>query len=198
MGYRKWVRVPRVSGGFCILLALGVLLLPLQWLLAAGAAAVFHELCHYCAIVLLSREGGSVGFYSFGARLPLPTMSRGRELLCALAGPFGGLILLLFAKYIPRIALCGAFQSIFNLLPVYPMDGGRALQCFLQLCLPPPKAEKAALCTERICLSGILALGIWGTVIKNLGLFPLSMAAVTILRVKFSKIPCKVGSLRVQ
>ncbi len=198
MKKRMSVFVPRVSGGFCILLALGLLLLPLRWLLAAGAAAFFHELCHFCAIVLCSRESVPVGLYSFGARLPLPPMSRGCELMCALAGPLGGLILLLFADVIPRVALCGAFQSVFNLLPVYPMDGGRALQCLLQMCLPPPKAEKAAAYTETICLTAIFLLGLWGTCMQKLGLLPVSMAAAVILRVKFAKMPCKVGRKRIQ
>lgn len=173
-----------VSAGFCIGLALALLLLPLPWLLACGIAAVFHELCHYFAIRLCTGRQSSVHIQTFAARMPLPEMSRGKELFCALAGPLGGLSLLLLSKWMPRVAICAAIHSAYNLLPVYPLDGGRALQCGLSLFLPPPVTAKLCHIVEIVCKTGIAILAIYGCFWLRLGVFPLLMAAVLLLRIK--------------
>lgn len=58
-------------------------------------------------------------------------MSPAEAVICALSGPLGGLLLTLTIGYLPRLALCALVQSIFNLLPFYPLDGGRALRAML-------------------------------------------------------------------
>ena len=97
--------------------ALALLVLPLKWLLGAAAAATVHELCHILAVKLCGSQIRKVEISASGAVIDVTPMSRGKELLCALAGPLGGLVLLLLAKWFPRVALCAAFQSVYNLLP---------------------------------------------------------------------------------
>ncbi len=179
-----------VSGGFCLVLALMLLLMPLQWLCAALAAACFHELCHYLAIRACGGGAPGLRLYSFAALMPLPEMSRGRELACALAGPVGGLCLLAFARWIPRTAICAGVQSVYNLLPVFPLDGGRAIRCILSMGFPPPRAEKLGAGIEKLCLLGICAMALYGAVVLRLGLVPLIPAALLLIRVKK---PCKLA-----
>ncbi len=188
----------KISGSFCIFVAASLLLLPIHWIIAAVFAASFHELCHWAAIRLCSREKSSLQLYAFGARLPLPEMSRGKELLCTLAGPAGSLTLLLLVRWLPRVAICAALQSVYNLLPVYPMDGGRAIYCLLSLLLPPPTAEKICCIIENCCFVCLLLLGFYGTFFLKLGLLPLLLAGSMILRGNFVKMPCKVAAQRVQ
>ncbi len=188
----------KISGSFYILLAAMILLLPLPWLLAAVAAAAFHELCHYGAICLLTGNRCSVRILTFGARIPLPEMSRSQELVCTLAGPLGGLSLLLLAKWFPRTAICAAFQSLYNLLPLYPLDGGRVINCLLSLLLPPPKAAAIEKWIEQITVLTILAVSVYAVLLLHLGLIPLLIAAFLILRWKFAKMPCKEPIKRVQ
>lgn len=188
----------RFSPGFCVGLALAVLILPFQWLFALIAAATFHELCHMLAIYACGRSFGKIRLDREGARILLPRLNRKQELFCALAGPLGGLFLLLLIKYIPYIAVCGAFQSAYNLLPVYPLDGGRALKCLLSMLLPPPKVkkwEKVISASFMIVLVGIV---FYCSAILNFGLFPACIGVFILLRRKFGKIPCQEPGLGVQ
>ena len=177
----KW---NRVSGGFLLGMALAMLVLPLPWLLAALVAAAFHELCHYAAIRAFCGKGTSLSLNAQGARMILPPMSRGREAICALAGPLGGLLLLLFVRRIPQVALCAAFQSCFNLLPVYPLDGGRALQSLLSMVCNPNLCRILCNTVALICRILICILALYGTFCLHLGVFPLLMAGVLLLRGK--------------
>lgn len=78
-----------ISGWGCVALALALLVLPLPWLMAAVAAAAFHELCHALAVRLLGGRIYRMALGSRGAVMELAAMPPGRELLAAAAGPMG-------------------------------------------------------------------------------------------------------------
>ena len=124
---------PVVTPSVWILGALMLLILPLNWLLAAVTAALFHEFCHYLTLKLCGVPIQGIQLSGGGAVISTgPTTAR-QELLCAMAGPLGGLCLLPLMRYVPRIAICAAAQSLFNLLPIYPLDGGRILRCVIEI-----------------------------------------------------------------
>ena len=125
-----------VSGWGCVALALTLLVLPLPWVAAAFLAAAVHELCHYLAILALGGSVGKIAVRPGGAAMELDALGPARELLAAAAGPVGSLSLTLLGRFFPRIALCGIVQGFFNLLPIYPLDGGRILRRLLELVLP--------------------------------------------------------------
>lgn len=108
-----------------------LLVLPLHWLLAAVTAAGVHELCHLGAIYALGGRVLSFRISPMGAIMETELESPGRECLAALAGPAGNFALLTLGRLVPHVAVCGLVQGLFNLLPLYPLDGGRALRCAL-------------------------------------------------------------------
>lgn len=163
-------------------LAAMLLLVPLEWIAASVFAAAFHEVCHYAAIRILTGTSAKVRLLSYAAHMPLPLMGAGREVACALAGPIGGLCLLFFARWMPRLAICAAIQSVYNLLPVYPLDGGRALRCGLAMLLPPDRATKICAIMETACKACIFCLAIYGCIWLKLGLFPLLLALLLLIR----------------
>ena len=122
-----------LDGLACIRLALLSVILPPRWLAAAVAAALMHEGCHLAAVRLLGGRTGRIYMGGQGARIDAVLPGKPAELAAILAGPAGSLTLLLLARWIPRIAVCGAVQGLFNLLPVGNLDGARALRIVRQM-----------------------------------------------------------------
>lgn len=132
----------KVSGRAFVLLAALVLMLPLQWVAAVLFSGAVHELFHLLAIYLLGGHLVSISIGSRGAVIEACPMTAPRELFCAIAGPAGSLSLLLLSRWMPRVAICGLVQGIYNLIPLHPMDGGRILSGILFSFFSPPAAEK--------------------------------------------------------
>lgn len=116
------------GAGFWLVLALVGLLFPLRFVAGVLSAAAVHELGHILAIRLTGGCVRRLELGAGGARIVTDPMEPGAELVCALAGPVAGLLTLLGWRWFPEAAAAGLVQTAFNLLPVYPMDGGRALR----------------------------------------------------------------------
>lgn len=172
--------VPAVSAGAWILGAVGILLLPLPWLLSAVVAACFHEVCHLAALRMLNGRLLGIRIGGHGAVIQAGALSASRELICLLAGPVGSLSLVLLARYVPRVAVCALLQSAYNLLPLYPLDGGRALRCIARLLVPPDRADRFCAVVENICRGTIFLSLICLAVRFRLGLLPV-LAGILIL-----------------
>ena len=137
-----------VSFGFCLLWTACLLLLPLKWAGGAFLAAFVHECAHYIAIRLSGGQVYSVRLGGKGAVMDTAPLTRGREVLCVLAGPLGSFSMLSLSEYYPEAAVCGLIQGAYNLIPIYPLDGGRLLRSLLP--------EKITRRTERIMMTLLL------------------------------------------
>ncbi len=170
-------RCIKITAAGCILLALMLLVMPLRWILAWFLAAAIHEGCHALAVGLCGGTLSGMQIDSIGAQMYIGGLSAARELLCALAGPVGALCLVFAARWFPATAVCAVFQSAYNLLPIYPLDGGRALKCALEMAMPRY--------AERVCRAvtiGTMTLiwlgAVYAAVGWNLGLMPILLATV--------------------
>lgn len=176
----------RLEGGACVLGALALLTLPLNWLIAMIAAAAFHEACHALTVRACGGKIWSLCLGVGGAELVTSPLERRQELLCALAGPLGSLALVGCLSVFPRLAVCGLMQGLFNLLPLFPLDGGRILRC-----LTPGWSDIA----ERGCGIFLLCLAIFGAVWWKLGLLPVILSVSLLIK---RKNPCKSSRFGVQ
>ena len=139
-------------------LLLGVLIFTLcpTELAALALAVLAHELGHLLALQLLGVRVSGVTFAMTGPviRCEAPSTASG-QILSALSGPVAGMLLYLFtyARW-PLLGEISLFLSLLNLLPVPPLDGGRALRVIV--------GEKAcqilsALLCGTLLLCGLLA-----------------------------------------
>lgn len=113
------------DSGFWLMLGLMLLLFPVRFLAGVLLAAMVHELGHLLAIRLTGGRVRRICLRAGGAVIETAPMTPAREVICALAGPAAGAMTVLTWRFYPELALAGLVQTVFNLLPIYPLDGGR-------------------------------------------------------------------------
>lgn len=166
----------------CFLVAVILLTLPLNWLIAMAAAALFHELCHIFAVFLAGGQIRSIRIQPDGAVIETAPLSPLKELVCILSGPAGSLMLLFFCRAIPRISLCAGIQGLYNLLPLYPLDGGRALICVLEMAFPIETVRRIVPWIQRSISVSILVLALYAAFAWNWGWMPVFMSFMLLLK----------------
>ena len=187
-----------ISAGGCLLLALMCMVIPVEWLLAAVIAAVIHEASHLLAVKLCGGTVPSVRIGSNGAVMESTSMESWKKLICVLAGPAGSFAVLIVSAYFPRMAVCALAQGVYNLLPLYPLDGGRALRCAASILFPEVVGNSIIAIVEWMTIVIVCGAGVLGTYALKLGFLPLIAAGLFARKHLPGKIPCKDGFHRVQ
>jgi Zn-dependent protease/CBS domain-containing protein len=131
------------------------------------ACVVLHEFGHILAARRYGIRTPEVTLYPIGGVASLEKLPEkpAQELVVALAGPAVNLVIaaVLFiglgatldpqdltrldqpgANLLPRLAAANLFLAIFNMVPAFPMDGGRVLRAFLAMRLGPARATHIA------------------------------------------------------
>ena len=178
-----------------IVISLSLLLVPWRWVISWVIAIAVHEFFHFIAIRLCKCEVWQIDVALDGVSMKTQFDRPWTELVSTVAGPLGSICLGLFANIVPRIAVCGYMQFLFNLLPIYPNDGGRVLKVLFQRWMPSSMIVKA-LSLLNSCICGLILIGsIYMSIRYRLGLIPVLTALMISARIKK---PCKERRMRVQ
>lgn len=175
-----------ICGYTYIWAALLVLTVPLRWLLAALIAAIFHELGHYLAVRIFGGKVKDIQAGPTGLRMYAASMTLPKQIFCSLMGPIFSFTLLLFLHTFPRLALCGLFQGLYNLLPMHNLDGGHAVVVFVQYMCGIEKAERVSECLDKaIRLVCFIMIAIYGAVFNSvIGLLLITAWLYAVIRRK--------------
>ncbi|MCI8470507.1 MAG: hypothetical protein HFJ35_03305 [Clostridia bacterium] len=124
--------------------------------------AILHELGHLLAGLLLGMKPEKMEIMPYGVSISFKVMPKDynqkikcgnqlelKKILVALAGPITNLMIILVVWQM-KINIFGAFMILyanlllllFNLLPIYPLDGGRMIKGILHILFGKMKAEK--------------------------------------------------------
>lgn len=156
------------------------------FILAVFACIVAHEFGH----ILVARRFGiktrDITLLPIGGVASLERMPRqpSQELLVALAGPAVNVVIALVLlglaggnlgtltaatpgdiqqiDFITRLAIVNIALVVFNLLPAFPMDGGRVLRAVLSFGMDRARATRVAASIGQIVAFGLGFLGLFG------------------------------------
>lgn len=121
--------------------------------------SALHELGHLAALSICRVQVYRVSLGAFGAIIKTGTMGHWQEAICALAGPFMNLFSFwALHRGFPAAAFLSLLLGLYNLLPVFPLDGGVALRALLSLWLPLHLVD---ILSGIIGLMTLGALGVW-------------------------------------
>ena len=128
---------------------------------------LLHEGTHVLAAAAYGIRAESITLYPFGgiARVGIDPLDEFSEFFISIAGPALNLLMvgLLFpfalfqVPVLYELALLNFVMAFFNMLPIYPMDGGRVLRALLSKKIGRLRATKIAIVTS---LTLVIATGI--------------------------------------
>lgn len=163
---------------------------------ALFGSVALHELGHALMAARFGIRTRSITLYPFGGIAALEREPRGKaELWIALAGPLvnvalavGGLALMPWIPGAGVFAALNVGMAVFNLLPAFPMDGGRVARAWWTRQLGHVRATERALKVSRWFAWGFVALalvsGAWNLAL--VGMFLLFMIRTEGARLRFS------------
>lgn len=178
-------------------LAALLMFLPLDWVLSAFTAALIHELCHIAALLILGGKISKMQISIRGCILDAESPGDFASFCSILAGPLGSMALLMTPGMLPKIAVCGLFHGLYNLLPVLPLDGGRGLHLILKS-LIPGHADTVLWWAGWIACCILLTAAVWCSFALKWGIAPVLIVLFWIIQMHPRKIPCKPSGIGVQ
>ena len=167
-----WLLVGLVAfAGFNRGLGVGGTLAELGFVLALFVSVMLHELGHALAARRYGIPTRSITLSMIGGLANLERMPNKpvHELVIALAGPavnvvlasLSGLALLATdAPFVSRFAVANLVLVGFNLIPAFPMDGGRVLRALLATRLPYARATEIAAKLGRVLVVPFVVAGV--------------------------------------
>ena len=166
-------------------------------------AVILHECAHARVAKKLGYALGEIRLMPYGAALcGITDMWPAHEIIIAVAGPLFNLLLgLVFAAtwwlvpasyaFTSTFCMCNLYIGFFNLIPVYPLDGGRIAFALLSVRLRRAKAFKVMRVLSAVFGAAFLALFVLSAIYSpnvcflSVGLFMLLSAFIPDRRAQY-------------
>ena len=178
-------------------LAALLLFLPADWVLSAFTAALIHEFCHVAVLLMLGGKISQMQISISGCILDAESPGDFASFCSVLAGPLGSMALLMTSGTLPKIAVCGLFHGLYNLLPVLPLDGGRGLHLILSHVIPKYADSVLWWAGWFVCCI-LLTITVWCSFAFGWGIVPIVLVLFWIIKIFPRKRPCKPSEIGVQ
>lgn len=130
-------------------------------------AIAAHELGHIAALLHFGAHIRKVSVRIYGAKIDYSGILSYRQRAVSLAvGPAAGAMYSIFAVFAlgafgKLSALAGAVMTVFNALPILPLDGGQIVLCLAE----SETAQRVSLvCAAVFFVLALAALAVWGAV----------------------------------
>ena len=175
-----WIYFSSILGGRGVFAAASAVL----FVLAIFGCVLLHELGHALAAAQFQIRTRDITLFPLGGLAALERMPREpwQELWIAVAGPLVNVViaaLLYFAlpfvsslgewpaEFAGRLMLGNVVLVVFNLIPAFPMDGGRVLRSIMAMFLPYSSATSVAVGVGQVMA---ILMGLAGLALGQLGL----------------------------
>jgi len=140
--------------------------------------ALIHELAHMVAGITLKLKPQTLEIQPFGVAIVFESFENTdkNKIIIALAGPFINIALAIIFGFInismqSTIISVNILLAIFNLVPIYPLDGGRIIKSIIRI---KEGREKAEDITNKISNILMIILTVLSSILillyKNIGL----------------------------
>ena len=149
-------------------------------LLLAGASLLLHELAHWIAARNLGFLVERIAIYPFGAVMDLSAAhaDTGGEWIVAAAGPLASFVIASALRLVGSLMKAGSawidpllhtnlMIAVLNLLPAFPLDGGRIAKGLLLRLLNETTARRILLALTCVVSAGMIAGGI-GLILRGI------------------------------
>lgn len=140
-----------------------------------------HELCHIATALYYKAECNEIMITPVGfcAKINMENLSFFQKLAVILSGPMFNIVLGIVSGNMMSVIL-----GVFNLLPVYPLDGGRILSCVTGYILGTLRANRYV---SSISMTVCYMLFFVGVIQLSLFPFNFSILAISIFLINVNK-----------
>lgn len=139
--------------------------------------ALVHELGHLVAGIFLGLKVKNINIMPFGVSINFEDYSNKyvlKKIIIAIAGPLTNLIIVIlgiFNEWKDNIIYANMLIGMFNLIPLYPLDGGRILKYILHLTTSSKEAEITTYKLSNVLIIILTIISSFGVMlIENIGI----------------------------
>lgn len=128
--------------------------------------SILHEIGHLLAGLIIGMKAEKIEIMPFGVsicfkinpsdynkKIKNGNKMQLKKMIIAIAGPLTNFVIIMLAlniKIREEIIYTNLLLMLFNLLPIYPLDGGRIVKCMLHILYGKKKSEKFIIIISKI------------------------------------------------